>query len=286
MVWRMRMWWIGVAIIGALAFLLDGTIGQSFAHKAKASRPATRVEKKDGSRAKRRKQPAVAVVKKISLAKKDHPRLIRSKRANRESGRRVSTLRGFGSRKQRALVRSRITKHHPVRERRRPTLVVREIAQLPEPELARDFQSMLLADAETGQVLLAENIDKQWPTASLAKMMVGLLAMEDLEQGRISLQTPVVVSVRASRAHGRTINLRPGEVFPLGELLQAMLVTSANDASIAVAEHIRGSVEACVAAMNHKARALGMENTRYQTVNGMPLPGGGAGDVSSARDLA
>lgn len=284
--WMRMWWWIGVAIIGTLAFLLDGTIGQSFAHKAKASRLSTRVEKKNESRATGRKRPAVAVVKKISLAKKDNPRLTRSKRANREDGRRVSALRGFGSRKQRALVRSRVTRHHPVRGRRRPALVMREAVQLPEPELARDFQSMLLADTETRQVLLAENIDKQWPTASLAKMMVGLLAMEDLEQERTSLQTPVVISVRASHAHGRTINLRPGEVFPLGELLQAMLVTSANDASIAVAEHIRGSVEACVAAMNRKARTLGMENTRYQTVNGMPLPGGGAGDVSSARDLA
>jgi D-alanyl-D-alanine carboxypeptidase (penicillin-binding protein 5/6) len=145
---------------------------------------------------------------------------------------------------------------------------------------------MLLADAETGQLLLADDIDKQWPTASLAKMMVGLLAMEDLERERLSLRTPIAISTRASRARGRTINLRPGEVFPLGELLQAMLVTSANDAAVAVAEHIRGSVEACVAAMNQKARALGMKKTRYQTVNGMPLPGGRAGDISSARDSA
>jgi len=145
---------------------------------------------------------------------------------------------------------------------------------------------MLLADSETGQLLRAENIDKRWPTASLAKMMVGLLAMEDLEQGRLSLQTPVVVSRRASRQRGRIINLRPGEVFSLGELLQAMLVTSANDATVAVAERLRGSVEACVAAMNQKARDLGMHSTQYQTVNGLPLPGGRAGDISSARDLA
>jgi D-alanyl-D-alanine carboxypeptidase (penicillin-binding protein 5/6) len=145
---------------------------------------------------------------------------------------------------------------------------------------------MLLADADSGQLLRAENIDKRWPTASLAKMMVGLLAMEDIEQGRVSLQTPVAISTRASRERGRTIHLRPGEVFSLGELLQAMLVTSANDATVAVAERLRGSVPACVAAMNSKARALGMRSTRYQTVNGMPLPGGTAGDISSARDLA
>ena len=145
---------------------------------------------------------------------------------------------------------------------------------------------MLLADAESGQLLLAENIDRQWPTASLAKMMVGLLAMEDIERGQLSLQTPVVISSRASHARGRTIHLHAGEVFSLGELLQAMLVTSANDAAVAVAERLRNSVENCVAAMNQKARILGMQKTRYSTVNGMPLPGGNVGDVSSARDLA
>jgi D-alanyl-D-alanine carboxypeptidase (penicillin-binding protein 5/6) len=93
------------------------------------------------------------------------------------------------------------------------------------------------------------------------------------------------MSERATRARGRTIGLREGEEFSLGELLQAMLVTSANDASVAVAERIRGSVEACVTAMNGRARKLGMTQTEFQTVNGMPLSDGRAGDFSSARDL-
>jgi serine-type D-Ala-D-Ala carboxypeptidase (penicillin-binding protein 5/6) len=131
----------------------------------------------------------------------------------------------------------------------------------------------------------AEEIDKQWPAASLTKMMVGLLALEDINGERFSLRTPVVMSERATSARGRTIGLREGEEFPLGELLQAMLVTSANDASVAVAERIRGSVEACVAAMNRRAQQLGMTQTEFQTVNGMPLSDGSAGDFSSARDL-
>ena len=144
---------------------------------------------------------------------------------------------------------------------------------------------MLLADAESGHIILAEDIDKQWPAASLTKMMVGLLALEDISGERFSLQTPVVISERATRARGRTIGLREGEEFPLGELLQAMLVTSANDASVAVAERIRGSVEACVTAMNRQAQTLDMIQTEFQTVNGMPLSDGSAGDFSSARDL-
>ena len=111
------------------------------------------------------------------------------------------------------------------------------------------------------------------------------LALEDIDRERFSLRTPVVMSERATSARGRTIGLREGEEFPLGELLQAMLVTSANDASVAVAERIRGSVEACVAAMNRRAQQLGMSQTEFQTVNGMPLSDGSAGDFSSARDL-
>ena len=260
---QMRMWrWIGVAIGGILAFLLDGTIGQSFAYKTKETKVSRQLPRAE---------------------KKAAPRLIQGKQ---KENRRVLTLRSSDPRRPRSHVRPRIQKRKSVRQLKRRAPVAREVVQLFDPEPGKDFQSMLLADAETGQLLLAENINKQWPTASLAKMMVGLLAMEDLEQERLSLQTPVVISSRASRARGRTINLRPGEVFPLGELLQAMLVTSANDATVAVAERIRGSVEACVAAMNWKAHLLGMRRTRYQTVNGMPLPGGGAGDISSARDSA
>jgi D-alanyl-D-alanine carboxypeptidase (penicillin-binding protein 5/6) len=82
------------------------------------------------------------------------------------------------------------------------------------------------------------------------------------------------------------INLRPGEVFPLADLLQAMVVTSANDAAVAVAERLKGSVEDCVRAMNQRARELGMDQTLYQTANGLPLTDGTPPDVSSAADMA
>ena len=266
-VWWMRMrWWIGVVVGATLTCLLNGTTSQSLANRPKVAKTFPH---------------AATTLPRVE--KREDPRVMRGKRAEE---RHAAIPQRSHSQRPRIKVQPRMARRNPPRDPQRPAPVVREILRLPEPEPGKDFQSMLLADTETGQLLLAENIDKQWPTASLAKMMVGLLAMEDLEQGRVSLQTPVAISTRASRARGRTINLRPGEVFPLGELLQAMLVTSANDAAVAVAERLRGSVDACVAAMNRKARALGMERTRYQTVNGMPLPGGGAGDISSARDLA
>jgi len=150
----------------------------------------------------------------------------------------------------------------------------------------RTFKAVLLQDADTGRILFAQNSDKPWPAASLTKMMVALLALEEIKQGRLFLPTPVVISKRASQAGGRTINLRPGEVFSLEELLQAMLVTSANDAAVAVAERLQGSVEACVIAMNRRARELGMGQTLYQTVNGMPPAKRTPPDVSSAADMA
>jgi D-alanyl-D-alanine carboxypeptidase (penicillin-binding protein 5/6) len=147
-----------------------------------------------------------------------------------------------------------------------------------------NYEAVLLADAETGQVLFSRNGDKQWPAASLTKMMVGLLVLEEIHRGRLSFQTPVKISKRASLAGGRTINLRPGQVYPLAELLQAMLVTSANDASVAITERLAGSVEACVRMMNSRARELGMTQTVYRTVNGMPPVGGSSPDMSSAVD--
>jgi D-alanyl-D-alanine carboxypeptidase (penicillin-binding protein 5/6) len=154
------------------------------------------------------------------------------------------------------------------------------------PQPAKEFEAILLEDAETGQILLAENSDKPWPAASLTKMMVALLALEEIERGRLSWQTPVVISPRASLAGGRAINLRAGEVFPLEELLQAMMVTSANDASVAVAERLKGSVATCVLAMNKRAHELGMTQTQFRTPNGLPLNDGTPPDVSSAADMA
>ncbi len=158
----------------------------------------------------------------------------------------------------------------------------------PQPELPafKHFEAALLQDAQTGQVLFSHNSQKIWPQASLTKMMLGLIVFEAIEKGRVNLETPVTISRRASRTKGRTISLRAGKVFRLDELLQAVLVTSANDAAVAIAEHVYGSVEQCVEQMNARARQLGMEQTRYRTVNGMPTKTDRAPDKASADDVA
>ena len=159
-------------------------------------------------------------------------------------------------------------------------------AEFPPLPSAQAFAEVLLQDADTGQILFSQNSNKQWPAASLTKMMVALLTVEEIESGRLTLQTPVPISRRASRAGGRMINLRPGEVFPLADLLRAMIVTSANDAAVAIAERLKGSVEECVKAMNRRAQELGMNQTLYQTPNGLPLTDGTPPDLSTAADMA
>ncbi len=167
-----------------------------------------------------------------------------------------------------------------------PAFAFEEHRRIPRLPDSQNFAAVLLQDAETGQVLFAKNSQKIWPQASLTKMMLGLVVFEEIEKGNIALRTPVKISRRASRTRGRTIGLRSGEVFSLEELLQTVLVTSANDAAVAVAEHVCGSVSKCVQRMNDRAQELGMKRAQYQTVNGMPTKRDQAPDMAPAEDIA
>ncbi len=158
--------------------------------------------------------------------------------------------------------------------------------RFPQLPASKNFEAALLQDAQTGQVLFSYNSQKIWPQASLTKMMLGLIIFEAIERGRVSLKTRVTISRRASRTKGRTISLRAGQVFRLAELLRAVLVTSANDAAVAIAEHVCGSVSQCVQRMNARAQQLGMGQTRYRTVNGMPTRTNRAPDKAPADDIA
>ncbi len=168
---------------------------------------------------------------------------------------------------------------------------LQELAQaappLPPPKLPSSsyFQSAILVEAETGRILFATEARKRWYAASLTKMMIGLLALEEIKRGRFSFDTSITVSRLASRVEGRQINLKAGGKFTLLELMQAMLVTSANDAAVAVAEGTKGSVAACLQAMNKRAQELGMAETVYRTVNGLPSPKKKSNDFSSAADM-
>jgi len=123
-----------------------------------------------------------------------------------------------------------------------------------------------------GNVLYEKDPNKKLPPASVTKVMTLLLAIEALEAGRINLTDPVYTSENAWRQGGSQIWLEPGESMTVKELLTAIAVVSANDAAVALMEHIYGSEQSAVGAMNLRAEQLGLKNTHFANVNGLPVP--------------
>ena len=147
------------------------------------------------------------------------------------------------------------------------------------------YKAALLADAESGRILHHDRMHQKIYPASLVKMMVALIALEELESGRISLQDSVKVSRWASKIGGHQVYLKQGEIFKFRELMEATVIASANDASVAVAEHVLGSDKVFIKRMNERALELGMKKTRFYSVHGLPPGRGQQLDVSSAYDL-
>lgn len=146
---------------------------------------------------------------------------------------------------------------------------------------ALDVQSAILMDMGTGRVLYEQNADAPIPPASLTKVMSMCLVMDSIAGGRASLRDDVTVSRAAARTGGSRMALKPYEHVSLDDLLMGMAVSSGNDASAAVAEHIGGSRQQFVSLMNAKAKALGMHSSRFLNPHGLPAPG----QVTTARDM-
>lgn len=132
-------------------------------------------------------------------------------------------------------------------------------------------QSAILIDGN-GNILWEKDPHKPLPPASVTKVMTLLLAVEAIEQGKISLTDTVSISENAWKQGGSQIWLEPGEQMSVKEVLTAVAVVSANDAAVALMEHIFGSKEAAVDAMNQRAAELGLQNTKFASVNGLPVP--------------
>jgi serine-type D-Ala-D-Ala carboxypeptidase (penicillin-binding protein 5/6) len=148
-----------------------------------------------------------------------------------------------------------------------------------------DYRNAILVEPTTGTVLFEKNADLPGPIASMTKMMTALVTLEEVAAGKLDWETPITTSARASRMGGSQVYLRHREVFPLRDMMAAMFVHSANDAALAIAEHVGGSDEQFVAMMNARARELGMKNTRFTTPHGLPAEAGGVDDMSTPRDL-
>lgn len=141
-----------------------------------------------------------------------------------------------------------------------------------EPEFEIEAEAALLMETNSGKIIWEENSKKKLYPASLTKIMTLLLALEKLAQGQISLGDQVCISARASSMGGSEIFLSEGDVVSLENLLIGMAVGSANDAAVAVAEHISGSVEGFVELMNEKAKNLGLQQTHFCNPHGLHNP--------------
>jgi len=131
-------------------------------------------------------------------------------------------------------------------------------------------------------VLFAKEQDKELPMASVTKIMTLLLAVEAVEKGKFKLTDRVVTSENAWEMGGSQIYLEPGEEMSLEEILLAVAVGSANDASVALAEHIAGTEEVFVQAMNQRVKELGLKHTHFANCTGLPA----RGHYTSAYDMA
>ncbi|SDY59801.1 D-alanyl-D-alanine carboxypeptidase (penicillin-binding protein 5/6) [Evansella caseinilytica] len=149
-------------------------------------------------------------------------------------------------------------------------------------DLADQAKSAILIERDTGTVLYEKNSDEQLPPASMTKVMTMLLIMEALDSGKVKWDEKVRTSERAASMGGSQIFLEPGEEMTVEEMLKGIAIASANDASVAMAEHLAGSEEQFINMMNEKAKALGLENTHFVNSNGLP----GENHYSSAADLA
>jgi D-alanyl-D-alanine carboxypeptidase len=147
--------------------------------------------------------------------------------------------------------------------------------------LALSAESVLLLDTQ-GRVLYAKKPAEDHAPASLVKLMTLYLACEALDAGRAQWEDPVLVSQRAALTPRYRMGLKKGESAPLRTLLEGVAIASANDAATAVAEHLGGTEEAFVAAMNAKADELGLTHTHFANAHGLPDPA----QRSTAEDLA
>lgn len=142
--------------------------------------------------------------------------------------------------------------------------------------------SVLLMDAGTGTVILEKNADEKRPVASVTKLMTILLVLEALDDGKITLEQEVTVSKAAAGMGGSQALLDAGGIYPLSELLKSLIIASANDSAVALAELLMGSEENFAAAMNRRAQELGLNDTHYVNASGLPAEG----QYTTARDVA
>ena len=153
-----------------------------------------------------------------------------------------------------------------------------------EVSIDESIASAILIESATGKTLYEREADTKHIPASVTKVMTMLLIMESIEAGKLSYEDMVTTSANAASMGGSQVYLKEGEQFSVNDMLKSITMSSANDACVAMAEHIAGSEEAFVAMMNEKAKQLGMVNTNFENTNG--LDDTVTNHYTSARDIA
>jgi D-alanyl-D-alanine carboxypeptidase (penicillin-binding protein 5/6) len=153
--------------------------------------------------------------------------------------------------------------------------------------IAQDpYIGAIAIDAASGRVLFADKAEAPGYPASVLKLMDLLIILDKIQQKQLSFQDIVPVSAKSAKTGGSQVYLAQGESFTVDEMLYALMVQSANDAAVALAEKAAGSTEAFVVLMNQRARQLGMNNTTFHSVHGLPPGAGQSPDVTTARDFS
>ena len=143
-------------------------------------------------------------------------------------------------------------------------------------------EALLLVEADSGKVLQAENATYPWYPASVTKLMTAYVTLKAVKEGRITLDTLFTVSPIAASQSPSKMGFRPGTQVTVDNALKMMMVKSANDMAVVLAEGVGGSIDGFSAMMNENAQRLGMTQTSYVNPNGLPADG----QITSARDLA
>lgn len=150
------------------------------------------------------------------------------------------------------------------------------------------YVGAIAVDASNGRVLFSDTPERECYPASCTKLMTARLLLKAVEDGRVGSEERIVQSKRSAREEPSRIGLLPGESMTIDEALKALMLKSANDIAVAIAERVGGSVEVFVGMMNEEARLLGMNGTTFASPNGLPPPRGSnrGFDRSNAADLA
>ena len=161
-------------------------------------------------------------------------------------------------------------------------------AAVKKPTVAREpYLGAIVVDAADGRVLLEDQADAKGYPASVLKLMLMLVAMEQIQQGRLTLKDPVTVSANAVGKEGASLKLKEGEVFTVEDMLYASMMHSGNDVAVALAEKLGGSVPGYLKIINQRAQELGMVNSVFHSPNGLgPESEDGPRDTTTPRDLA